>query len=113
MEKISSLLYMTDENIVVKNVRVEYLSTKQDNYNNENNYFKIKDKNIDSKFAAVIKEGYTLPWFKSENEQTIMKVKSKYTKAKELNKSEIIVVDISFCYYKINGVKGFYVNLLG
>jgi hypothetical protein len=104
---------MTDENIVIKNVKVEYLTTKLDKYDNEINYFKIKDKHIDQKFAAIIKEGHNLPWFKSENEQTILKVKSKYTKLKELNKNEIIVSDISFRYYKMNDISGFYVNILG
>ena len=42
------MLYMEEENILFKNVRVEYLSTKLDKYNNEISYFKIKDKNIPS-----------------------------------------------------------------
>ena len=74
---------MADEKVVVKSVKVEYLSTKQDKYDNEMSYFKIKDKNIDQKFGTIIKEGYNLPWFKSENGQTILKVKSKYVKLKE------------------------------
>jgi len=106
---------MADEKVVVKNVRVEYLSTKQDKYDNETSYFKIKDKNIDQKFGTIIKEGYNLPWFKSENGQTILKVKSKYVKLKdkELKKEELVVVDITFKYYKVNGTEGFYICVLG
>jgi len=105
---------MADEKVVVKNVRVEYLSTKQDKYDNEMSYFKIKDKNIDQKFGTI-KENYNLPWFKSENGQTILKVKSKYVKLKdgELKKEDLIAVDITFKYYKFNGVEGFYVCVLG
>ena len=35
---------MDDENIVIKNVRVEYITTKTDKYNNQVCYFKIKDR---------------------------------------------------------------------
>ena len=113
IKKISSLLYMTEEKIVIKSVRVEFLSTKRDKFNNDISYFKIKDKNIEQKFALIIKEGYNLPWFKSENGQTILKTKSKYLKLKEQKKEEIVVVDIAFNYYKMNGVEGFYVCSLG
>ena len=57
---------MEDEKVVIKNVRVEYITTKTDKFNNETCYFKLKDKNIDLKFAAVIKEGFNLAWFKTD-----------------------------------------------
>ena len=104
---------MTEEKIVIKSVRVEFLTTKRDKFDNETSYFKIKDKNLDQKFTTIIKEGYNLPWFKSENGQTILKTKSKYVKLKEQNKEEIVVVGIAFNYYKMNGVEGFYVCSLG
>ena len=106
---------MADEKVVVKNVKVEYLSTKQNKYDNETSYFKIKDKNIDQKFATLIKVDYKIPRFKSENGQTILKVKSKYVKLKdgELKKEELVVVDITFKYYKVNGIEGFYICVLG
>ena len=77
---------MTEEKIVIKSVRVEFLSTKRDKFDNDISYFKIKDKNLDQKFTTIIKEGYNLPWFKSENGQTILKTKSKYVKLKEQKK---------------------------
>ena len=46
---------MDDESIVIKNVRVVYIATKHDKYNNELAYFKIKDNNIDQKFSTIIK----------------------------------------------------------
>ena len=113
MEKISSLLYMTDERIVIKSVRVEYLATKRDKFDNDITYFKIKDKNIEQRFVLIIKEGHNSPWFKSENGQTILKVKSKYVKLKEPKKEEVVVVDIAFNYYKMNSTEGFYVCSLG
>ena len=101
---------MDDEIIVIKNVRVVYITTKQDRYNNEQAYFKIKDKNIEPKFSPIIKDGFNLPWFKSDKGQYILKVKSKYVKLNEPKKDLPVIVDIDFKYYKMNDVEGHYVS---
>ena len=104
---------MEDEKVVIKNVRVEYITTKTDKFNNEICYFKLKDKNIDNKFAVLINEGYNKPWFKTDKGHYILKVKTKYTKLKELKKEETVLTDIAFKYYKLGEAEGFYVSLLG
>ena len=103
---------MTDERVLIKSVRVEYIVTKTDAYDNELSYFKMIDKNIDQKFVALIKDNFKNPWFKTDKGQTILKVKQKYMKLKEAKKEEVIVVDISFKYYKMNDVEGYYVCAL-
>ena len=103
---------MTDERVLIKSVRVEYIITKPDAYDNELSYFKMIDKNIDQKFIALIKDNLKNPWFKTDKGQTILKVKQKYMKLKEAKKEEVIVVDISFKYYKMNDVEGYYVCAL-
>ena len=103
---------MTDERVLIKSVRVEYIITKPDAYDNELSYFKIIDKKIDQKFVALIKDNFKNPWFKTDKGQTILKVKQKYMKLKEAKKEEVIVVDISFKYYKMNDVEGYYVCAL-
>ena len=85
---------MDGEKIIIKNVKVEYI-TKIDAYDNELCYFKIREKNIESKLAVLIKEGFKYPWFKSDKGQTILKIKNIYMKLKETNKEEVIV-DFSF-----------------
>ena len=35
---------MDDDKIVIKNLKVEFITKKKDNYNNEQVYFKIKEK---------------------------------------------------------------------
>ena len=40
---------MEDDKIVIKNVRVEYITTKTDAFDNEICYFKLKEKNMESK----------------------------------------------------------------
>ena len=103
---------MENDKIVIKNVRVEYITTKTDNYDNENCYFKLKDKNIESKFAAIMKDNFRLPWFKSDRGYYLLKVKTKYNKLETLNKDESVLVDIVFKYYKYNDSEGFYVSNL-
>ena len=39
---------MEDEKVTINNVRVEYITTKTDKFNNENCYFNLKDKNIET-----------------------------------------------------------------
>lgn len=71
---------MVEESVIIKCVRLEFITTKLDHYNNEITYFKIKDKNMDQKFKPIMKEGFKLPWFKTDKNQNIMKVKNKYIK---------------------------------
>ena len=103
---------MDDEIIVIKNVRVVYITTKHDRYNNEQAYCKIKDKHIEPKFSPIIKDGFNLTWFKSDKGQYIMKVNSKYVKLNEPKKDLPVIVDIEFKYYKMNDVEGHYVSSL-
>ena len=104
---------MEDDKVVIKNVKVEYITTKFDKYENEICYFKLRDKNIDSKFAALMKDDtFNLPWFKSEKGQYILKAKKKYSKTKEFTKDETFLIDIAFKYYKMDNLQGFYVSSL-
>lgn len=52
---------MDDEQVVIKNVRVVYITTKMDKYNNLTSYFQIKDKNIEQKFSTIVKVGFNIP----------------------------------------------------
>ena len=103
-------MYMDEEKIGIKSVRVEYISTKTDKYDNEIIYFKLRDKNVDLKFVSLIKPSYILPWFKSDKGHYILKVKTKYCKMKELKKEETALVDVIFKYYKMNDIQGYYVS---
>ena len=103
---------MDEEKLVIKNVKAEYITTKTDKYENEICYFKLRDKNIDSRFVALIQPSVNLPWSKSEKGQYILKVKTRYCKTKELKKEDPVIVDITFKYYKRNDTQGYYVSLI-
>ena len=71
---------MSEDKIIIKNVKVEYMATKTDTYDNEFCYFKLIDKNTDQKFESVIKENLKNPWFLSDSGTKILKVKKKKIK---------------------------------
>ncbi len=97
---------------MIKNCKVEFVTTKTDNYDNDISYFKLLDKNIDQKYSALTKNDFKLPWFKTDKQTNILKVKPKYIDIKELVKENTYLVDITFKYYKYNDSEGLYVSQL-
>jgi hypothetical protein len=53
--KIHRIL-MDEEILVIKNAKLEYITTKTNNNNNESSYFKIKDKSITQKLDKYNKD---------------------------------------------------------
>ena len=47
---------MDEEILVIKNAKLEYITTKTNNNNNESSYFKIKDKSITQKLDKYNKD---------------------------------------------------------
>ena len=82
-----------------------------DNYNNEQVYFKIL-KRQEIKFTAINKDGFTLPYFKSQDGKMLLKVKSKYVKIDDLNKDNNYICDLECKYFKMGEVEGYYVSKL-
>ena len=89
-----------DEKIIIKNIRVEYLSIKDDNFNSKTSYFKIIDKTFNEKIK-ITNNNFKLPWVQPETGKPILKVKSKYINVENFSKDETYKVDITFKYYKI------------
>ena len=102
---------MGDEKVIIKNLKLEYITKKMDNYNNEQVYFKIL-KGQENKFTAINKDGFTLPYFKSQDGKFLLKVKSKYVKIDDLNKDMTYICDLELKYYKMESVEGWYVSKL-
>ena len=59
-----------NENILIKNAKLEYLTTKTDNYDNEASYFKIIDKTIENKMQKWNNDDFKMPFFKAKQEKT-------------------------------------------
>ena len=62
--------FLAEEILVIKNAKLEHITTKTDNYSNEWSYFKIKDKSIIQKLEKYGKDSdFKLPFFSSNKEQ--------------------------------------------
>ncbi len=104
---------MSDDKVIIKGLKLEFLATKIDNYNNEISYFKILNKNVNEVFNTVNQEGLTLPYFKSSDDKNyILKVKTKYMKLGELNKDMLYLCNGELKYYKMGTSQGYYLSKL-
>ena len=97
-----------DDIIIVKNVKLSYITTKEDKYENEICYFKL-GKNMENKFSAMNKVGFKTPYFETTDGKFLLKCKNKYVKI-ELKKDEPINCEIHFKHYKMDSFEGYYVN---
>ena len=100
---------MVDEKVIINNLKLEYITKKTDNYNNEQVHFKVL-KGQDNKFTSINKENHTLPYFITEDKKMLLKVKRKYVKIDDLNKDMTYICDLELKYYKMENVEGFYIN---
>ena len=122
MSKTRGRPQKTNADINVKDLLVEYLSTKPDDYNNNICYFKI----IDSEFKLKLKTLFSLnsdfktPMWKSDDKnEYILKKKRKHIKpgnpALMFKSKENYSIHVNFVYYDMasQNIKGYYGVLTG
>jgi hypothetical protein len=53
-----------EENLefVLKNVKVSFMSVKEDRYDNTNSYFRIVDKTFNDRTNPITKDNFKFPW---------------------------------------------------
>ena len=104
--------------VTINELIVEYLSTKNDNYNNEVSYFKI----VDPAFRAKLKPLFSLndegllkiPIWATDKSEHILKVKSKFvSNSQDLVKNALHIININFEFYHMeqNDLKGYYAKI--
>ena len=99
----------------------EFITTKTDNYDNEISYYKIIDKNYKNKMSGILKEvceECRMPFWKTEDHEYILKVKTRntHTPKKKLENNDIVTLNLIFKYYcmeKDDGlIQGYYAKIL-
>ena len=104
------------EEFVLKNVKMSFMSVKEDRYDNTNSYFRIVHKTFNDRVKPIVKDGYKQAWFFNNGKplKQILKVKQKDIKSlsDELNKDEKYSFEITFKYYNVDGNEGYYVSKL-
>lgn len=104
--------------VTINELIVEYLSTKNDNYNNEVSYFKI----VDPAFRAKLKPLFSLnddgllkiPIWASDKMEHILKVKTKFVNnLQDLVKNALYIININFEFYHMEetNLKGYYAKI--
>ena len=103
----------------VNGLLTEYLSTKTDKYDNEVSYFKLIDKNLKNKMSAILSQQSDeckVPFWKTEDHEYILKVKTKYTPKTKIDINEIVTVNLMFKHYCMETnddklLQGYYVKI--
>ena len=104
--------------VTIDELIVEYLSTKNDNYNNEVSYFKI----VDPAFRAKLKPLFSLndegllkmPIWATDKMEHILKVEAKFVNnSQDLVKNALHIININFEFYHMeqNDIRGYYAKI--
>ena len=105
----------------VNGLITEFITTKTDKYDNEISYYKVIDKNYKNKMSGILKEvceECRMPFWKTEDHEYILKVKTRntHTPKKKLENNDIVTLNLMFKYYcmeKDDGlIQGYYAKIL-
>ena len=105
--------------IEVNNIKLEFIITKTDNYENDISYLKIIDKAFKNKLQPILSQmcdDCKVPVWKSDDGFYMLKAKKKWMPEKDFERNEIITADLNFHYFnmaKEDGdlLQGYYVKL--
>ena len=91
--------------IEIKDLKLEFIITKTDDYQNEISYIKVVDKAFKSKLQPILSQvcdDCKLPLWKSEDGIYILKCKNRWMpENKVFEKNEIFVANLNFDYYNM------------
>jgi len=105
--------------IEIKDLKLEFIITKTDDYQNEISYIKVVDKTFKSKLQPILSqvcEDCKLPLWKSEDGIYMLKCKNRWMPdEREFQKNEIFVANLNFHYYNMAKdealIQGFYLKV--
>ena len=107
-------------NVAVSNFIVEFFSKKKNEYNADICYMKVVDKDVKNKMKPITvlaEEGMLMPYWQTDKQDTILKVKDKWIGSIEpVEQGKVYSIDAefeSFCIEKENQepVKGYCIKV--
>jgi hypothetical protein len=77
------------DNLIIKELKVKFISSKVDMYDNMISYFKILDKEAKKKLKLVNELSDTLykPFWTTDEKEMMLKVKTRHIQRKDLKKT--------------------------
>ena len=105
--------------ININDLLCEYISMKTDKYDNAIVWYKIVDPNYKQKMSPILSQQCDeckMPFFKTEDNAYMLKVKKKYTPKTMIDNGDIVTLNLMFKYYcmeKDDGlIQGYYAKIL-
>jgi hypothetical protein len=96
---------VSNELATFNNIKLKYITTKIDKYDNEFVYYSIQNKDFDNAVKDIA-DDMRCPWFKGKDNY-VLKVRSKYlTEGQKINGETMI----NLKQYEYENKKGYYVN---
>ena len=104
-----------EKTIKIESFDVEFLSRKMNDYKQMMFYFKLVDKDLKKKLKPLRKlTDCLLPFWETDKEEYIMKVKEQHVSHPQPNKNELYHAKLVFTYFDFTakeGTKGYFVKI--
>ena len=105
--------------IEIKDLKLEFIISKTDNYNNDISYLKVIDKAFKTKLQPILSqvcEECRIPCWKADDGLYMLKCKNKFMPEKEFENNEIFNADLDFNYYSMSKddgelLQGYYLKI--
>ena len=105
--------------IEIKDLKLEFITSKVDDYQNEISYIKVVDKAFKSKLQPILSQvcdDLRLPIWKTDNGLYMIKCKNRWMpEGREFENNEIFNADLNFNYYTMEKnealIMGYYLKV--
>ena len=105
--------------IEIKNIKLEFIITKTNNYNNDISYLKVVDNEFKNKLQPILSQmcdEFCLPIWLSADGFYMVKVKNKWMPERDFESNEILTADLNFHYFNMakedgEPLTGYYLKL--
>ena len=104
--------------IEIKDLKLEFIISKTDNYNNDISYLKVIDKAFKTKLQPILSQmcdECRLPCWRADDGLYMLKCKNKFMPEKEFENNEIFNADLDFNYYSMEKneelIQGYYLKI--
>ena len=95
--------------IEINNIKLEFIVSKTDNYENEISYLKVIDKSFKTKLQPIVSQicdDCRVPVWRTDDGLYMLKCKNKFMPEREFEKNEIFNADLNFHYYTMSKEDG-------
>ena len=111
----------TQTNVIeITNIKIKFIATKINDYNNDISYLKVVDKEFKNKLQPILSQmcdEFCLPIWRSDDGFYMVKVKNKWMPERDFESNEIVTAELNFHDFNLakeDGelLQGYYVKLL-